>query len=74
MDQETRQEVNGLHSRINELVGRVTVLETNYDHIDRKLSKIENSTTWLLRVVIGGIVLIIVRFIVAGGFNVPGVL
>lgn len=57
------EKVSALEVRIAALETRISVAEVNIEHINRKLDKIENNTTWLLRLVIGAIVLAVLGFV-----------
>jgi uncharacterized membrane protein len=50
--------------RLTQLETRVAVAENNIDTINKKLDKIESNTTWLLRIVIGAIILAILGLVV----------
>lgn len=63
MDVESR--VLSLEGRVSSLESRVAVAENNIDTINRKLDKIESNTTWVLRLVIGAIILAIVGFLIS---------
>lgn len=47
-------------------------LDERFDNIDTKIGGINDTLTWITRLVIGAIILAIVAFMVNGGFNVPG--
>lgn len=67
-----------LTKRIEQLEGRTTalernvaviernvaVIETDVKHINLKLDKIDQNTTWLLRIVIGAVILAILGFFI----------
>ena len=46
-------------------------LDQRFDALDGKVSKINDSLTWIVRMVMGAIILAIVAFLVRGGFNIP---
>lgn len=46
-------------------------LDQRFDALDGKVSKINDSLTWIVRMIMGAIILAIVAFLVRGGFNVP---
>lgn len=51
-------------------------LDMRFDALDSKVSKINDSLTWIVRLVLGGVVLAVVTFAMKGGFtitSVPGV-
>ncbi len=76
MTDETRTAIDQLHSRVNdtngrlaEIITRVTVLETNYKHIDTRLGKIEGGQDKLFWTVVGAVVLAAVTFVLKGGLT-----
>ncbi len=57
--------------------GRLSILETQQAvsderaaHIRKSLDKIESGMTWLIRLVIGGILAGVIAFMIRGGFHV----
>ena len=46
-------------------------LDQRFDALDGKVSKINDSLTWIVRMVMGAIILAIVAFLVRGGFTIP---
>lgn len=46
-------------------------LDQRFDSLDKKISKIDDTTTWAVRLVVGAIILAIVSFALRGGFNLP---
>ena len=71
MDQQTRAAIDTLHSRVNEAMTRLTVVETNYTHINVRLGKIEGGVSKLMWIVIGAVVLAAVAFVLKGGLTLP---
>jgi hypothetical protein len=67
MDHETRATIDQLFSKVNDLGTRVTVLETNYRHIDTRLSKIEGGQDRLFWTVVGAVVVAAATFVLKGG-------
>ena len=63
----TRKEFNQLDSRVDDLSNRQTRTETRTDHLERKLDKIESNTQWILRLIIGAIVMALLGLIIQGG-------
>ena len=49
-------ELRELEQKYYNLDKRVGILETEVDSIKKKLDKIDNNTTWILRTIIGSIV------------------
>lgn len=75
-DADVPRRLSNLEEQHSTLKDRVSAIETGqavnaerYNHIDGRLGKIEQSLTWLLRIVIGGIVVAVVGFLIRGGFN-----
>ncbi len=65
------------HDRLDAVEGRVSKLElsdavTNerMNSIQKSLGKIDSNTSWIMRLIISGIILAIMTFLVKGGFNV----
>jgi cytochrome c-type biogenesis protein CcmH/NrfG len=46
-------------------------LDQRFDALDGKVTKINDSLTWIVRLVLGAIVLAIVTFALRGGFYIP---
>lgn len=49
-------EVKELEQRYYDLDKRVGIVETKVEGMEKKLDKIDNNTTWILRTIIGSIV------------------
>ncbi|MDQ1185399.1 hemolysin XhlA family protein [Agrobacterium larrymoorei] len=65
------------HDRLDVVESRVSKLElsdavTNerMNSIQKSLGKIDSNTSWIMRLIISGIILAIMTFLVKGGFNV----
>lgn len=65
-----------MEERIKNLEGRVSELEKNYavndvlrSSVEKRLSSIEDTLKWLVRLVIGGIATALLAFIMGGGLN-----
>jgi uncharacterized Rmd1/YagE family protein len=56
-----------LEKRVSALETRVAVAETNIKDIKETLSSIQNNTTWILRLVIGAIIMAMIGFLLKGG-------
>lgn len=72
------ERINQAHKRLDEHDGRLKSVETHVAvaaerdrHIQTSLGKLESGQTWLIRLVIGGIVMGAIAFLIAGGFSVP---
>lgn len=65
------------HQRLDQHDNRLTKLETHTavaaersEHIQKSLDKIESGQSWIIRLVIGAIVIAIITFAIKGGLNV----
>lgn len=47
-------------------------METRVEAMNEKLTSISANTTWIIRLVIGGIIAGVIAFMLKGGFNMPG--
>lgn len=47
-------------------------METRVEAMNEKLSSISANTTWIIRLVIGGMIAVVIAFMLKGGFNIPG--
>jgi uncharacterized protein YlxW (UPF0749 family) len=56
--------IDQLEIRVTALERNVAVIETDVKHINMKLDKIDQNTTWLLRIVIGAVILAILGFFI----------
>lgn len=70
------ESLNRAHGRLDAHDGRIRKLELNeagmaqqISHANEKLNGIQNSITWVLRLIVGGLVSAAIAFIVAGGLN-----
>lgn len=66
-DYVTRHEFKQLDSRVNRLEIQHTRSETRIDHVEKKLDKIDSNTTWILRLIVGGIIMAVLGFFIQGG-------
>lgn len=69
--------INQAHQRLDHHDNRLTMLETHTavaaeraEHIQKSLDKLESGQSWLIRLVLGGIIMGGVAFLIAGGFRV----
>lgn len=46
-------------------------LDERFDNLDKKITALNDTLTWITRLVLGAIVLAVVAFMVRGGFNLP---
>lgn len=66
-----------LEAQMTTVEGRVTTLETakaveevHYANLSSRLGSIESTLTWLVRLIIGALVMALLAFIFGGGLNV----
>ena len=66
-----------VHRRLDAHDSRIVKLETQQavaaaqaEHIQKSLEEIEGGISWLIKLVIGGIIAGVVAFLIRGGFNV----
>jgi len=64
------QRLSLLEGKVGNLETRVAVAESNIAEIRQTISGIKDNTTWILRLVIGGLVAAVIAFLVSGGFSV----
>lgn len=67
-----------LEKAIDNLTSRLTVVETKNAvdevhrvNVEKRLASIEGTLRWLVRLIIGALILALVAFLVSGGFYVP---
>lgn len=63
-----KQRISSLEGRVNAIETRVAVAESNIAEIREDIAGIKDNTTWILRLVIGGLIGAAIAFIVSGGF------
>lgn len=71
------QRIDQAHMRLDTHDNRLTKLETHTavaaeraEHIQKSLDKIESGQSWLIRLIIGAIILAGIAFAMKGGLNV----
>ena len=83
-DKDLRPRVVSMEHNLTTIGQRVTELEkkqqaseifdatmrVKFDAVDEKLKIIGSNTTWLLRLLIGGLIMAVIGFLVRGGFHV----
>lgn len=67
MDEKDRR-LNKLESDMTDVKTRIAVAESNIREIREDIGGIKDNTTWILRLVIGGLIGAAIAFIVSGGF------
>jgi uncharacterized protein involved in exopolysaccharide biosynthesis len=63
----TEERVQKLEDRVTNLETRVAVAESNIIDIKDYLTSIKSNTSWILRIVIGAIILALLGLIIKGG-------
>lgn len=73
------QRIDRAHERLDKVEGRLIQLETytavadeRAKSITKSLEKIEAGQSWIIRLVLGSIVLAAIAFLVSGGMHVAG--
>ena len=71
------QRIDQAHQRLDQHDNRLTKLETvtavaaeRSEHIQKSLDKIENGQSWIIRLVLGAMILAALTFALKGGLNV----
>jgi tetrahydromethanopterin S-methyltransferase subunit B len=62
-----QEEVAALEKKVNDMITRLAVAETNIKEIYKTLDKINSNTTWILRIIIGTIVGGLLALLIKGG-------
>jgi len=63
-----KQRISSLESEVGGLKTRMAVAESNIAEIKKDIGGIKDNTTWILRLVIGGLVGAVIAFLINGGF------
>jgi septal ring factor EnvC (AmiA/AmiB activator) len=61
------QRIEKLEQRVSSLETRIAVAETNIKDIKADLDSIKNNTTWILRLVLGAIIMALIGLVIKGG-------
>jgi uncharacterized membrane protein len=69
IDARTEERLSYVEMKVATLETRLAVAENNIQNINEKLNKIESNTTWLLRIIIGAIILAVLGFVLTQGAN-----
>lgn len=48
---------------------RLAVAESNIEEMSRRLEKIDNNTSWTVRLLVGGFIMAVLNLILKGGVN-----
>ena len=62
------QRITELERDMVDVKMRLVIAETNIKEIYKTLDKINNNTTWILRIIIGAIVGALLALVIKGGF------
>jgi len=65
-----KQRIARLEDKVTLLETRVAVAESNIKEMKEDVSAIKDNTTWILRLIIGGLIGAVIAFFVSGGFSV----
>lgn len=63
------QRIEKLEQRVSALETRIAVAETNINDIKSDLDSIKQNTTWILRLIVGGLIAGVLGLIIKGGFQ-----
>jgi len=66
--EEKERRLSKLESDMTDVKTRIAVAESNIREIREDISGIKDNTTWILRLVIGGLIGAAIAFLVGGGF------
>lgn len=58
-----------IESRLNIMDTRDAVADVHRDNVEKRLTAIESTLTWLVRLIIGAMLLAVVGFAMSGGFQ-----
>jgi hypothetical protein len=61
------QRIEKLEHRVSALETRIAVAETNIKDIKSDLDSIKNNTIWILRLVLGAIIMALIGLVIKGG-------
>ena len=68
--EENKRDITQNRGDIMELKTRLAIAENNIQDIKGELTSIKSNTTWIIRLIIGAMVLAIIGFIISGGASV----
>lgn len=57
-----------IEARLNSIDTRDAVADVHRENVEKRLTSIESTLTWLVRLVIGAMLLAVVGFAMSGGF------
>lgn len=61
------ERLSAIETRLNAIEKQIAVEAVVGDGIEKRLDKIEGTLTWLVRLIIGAIVLALIGFVINGG-------
>jgi hypothetical protein len=61
--------IQKIENELSDLRTRLAVAERDISTIMSKLDKIDSNTTWIVRLMIGGILMAIIGFMIQGGMK-----
>ncbi|MDX8367866.1 hemolysin XhlA family protein [Cytobacillus sp. IB215665] len=61
------QRLASMEKRMNKVEQRLAVAESNIKDIKETLSSIKNNTTWIIRLIIGAIIMAVLGLLIQGG-------
>lgn len=61
----------GIENRIHALETRNAVEEVHRFSVETRLGSIEDTLKWLVRLVVGGLLMALIGYMIQGGFNAP---
>ena len=64
-----KQRLSNLEVKIESIVIRLAVAESNIQEIKNDIDGIKDNTTWILRLVVGGLIGGVISFILGGGIT-----
>lgn len=67
---DNRRDIAQNRSDIVDLKTRLAIAENNIQDIKGELTTIKSNTTWIIRLIVGGIALAVIGFIISGGMKV----
>lgn len=62
-------DVDMLRNDVVDIKTRLAVAESNIEEMSRRLEKIDNNTSWTVRLLLSGIIIAVLNLILKGGVN-----
>lgn len=76
MDEELNRRISHIEQNTVQIEGRLSALETksavdvvHHGNVEKRLGGIEDTLKWLVRLIIGALVLAVIGFVVGGGLS-----